>query len=322
MTRPVLAAFWRHCEGHYESPSSVENIRRSLSKVKELYAHTKAVDFGPKALKAVRAAMVADGLARTTVNNRIRKIKMAFAWAVEEELLPGSVHYALSAVKGIRRGKEGVRETEPVKPVADDHVTATLAQLHEPVRSMVEVQRLTGMRPGEVFVMRTGDIDRTGPIWVYSPRRHKTTNSGKARPIPIGPRAQVALLPWLKADPDAFLFTPAQAIALKVERRKEGRKSPFTPSQRARRPKAKPKHAPRESYNRAGYLHAITRACDKAGVSRWSPNRLRHSLATEVRKRFGLEATQCVLGHARADVTQVYAERDLATALEVARQIG
>ena len=42
----------------------------------------------------------------------------------------------------------------------------------------------------------------------------------------------------------------------------------------------------------------------------WAPNRLRHTRATEVRKQFGLEAAQVILGHAKADVTQVYAERD------------
>jgi hypothetical protein len=35
-------------------------------------------------------------------------------------------------------------------------------------------------------------------------------------------------------------------------------------------------------------------------------HRLRHNFATNVRKRFGLEAAQVVLGHNKADVTQVY----------------
>ncbi len=55
---------------------------------------------------------------------------------------------------------------------------------------------------------------------------------------------------------------------------------------------------------------------------RWFPNQLRHSAATEIRKRFGLEAAQTVLGHSKADVTQVYAERDYGLAANVIRQIG
>ena len=41
---------------------------------------------------------------------------------------------------------------------------------------------------------------------------------------------------------------------------------------------------------------------------------------TEVRRKFGLEAAQTVLGHARADVTQVYAERDHALAASVMKE--
>jgi site-specific recombinase XerC len=54
----------------------------------------------------------------------------------------------------------------------------------------------------------------------------------------------------------------------------------------------------------------------------WHPNQLRHSFATEARRRFGLEAAQVSLGHAAADVTQVYAERDLTLAARVAAEIG
>lgn len=54
----------------------------------------------------------------------------------------------------------------------------------------------------------------------------------------------------------------------------------------------------------------------------WHSNQIRHAVGTEVRARFGLEAARTVLGYARSDVTQVYAERDLARAREVAREIG
>jgi site-specific recombinase XerC len=41
-----------------------------------------------------------------------------------------------------------------------------------------------------------------------------------------------------------------------------------------------------------------------------------------VRKKFGLEAAQVVLGHAQADVTQIYAEADWKLAEKVVRRIG
>jgi integrase len=54
----------------------------------------------------------------------------------------------------------------------------------------------------------------------------------------------------------------------------------------------------------------------------WSPNQLRHTFATDVRKRFGLEAAQVLLGHSEADTTQLYAERDAERAVAVMLQVG
>lgn len=54
----------------------------------------------------------------------------------------------------------------------------------------------------------------------------------------------------------------------------------------------------------------------------WHPNRLRHAFATVVRREYGLEAAQVTLGHSKADVTQVYAERNSRLALEVIAELG
>ena len=55
---------------------------------------------------------------------------------------------------------------------------------------------------------------------------------------------------------------------------------------------------------------------------RWHPNQIRHTVGTDVRARFGLESARTVLGHTKADVTQVHATRDLARAHEVIHEIG
>jgi integrase len=67
---------------------------------------------------------------------------------------------------------------------------------------------------------------------------------------------------------------------------------------------------------------AIGRACVTASVAKWSPNQLRHTTGTRVRSEFGLESAQVILGHSNARVTEVYAERDAAKALEVSKAIG
>ena len=51
-----------------------------------------------------------------------------------------------------------------VLPVVDKHVDAVLPHVSPQIRAMVELQRFTGMRPGEVTIMRPCDIDRASEL--------------------------------------------------------------------------------------------------------------------------------------------------------------
>ena len=104
--------------------------------------------------------------------------------------------------------------------------------------------------------------------------------------------------------------------------KRRNRKSPLTPSQRARKPKRNPKRTPGACYDTQSYGRAVRDACKKAGVARWGPNRLRHNAATRLRKEFGLDVARAVLGHADAATTTIYAERDAALALEAMERAG
>ena len=75
-------------------------------------------------------------------------------------------------------------------------------------------------------------------------------------------------------------------------------------------------------YTTHSYRRAIHRACDRAGIPRWSPNRLRHTRATEIRKTHGIEAASIILGHQGLEVTQVYAEKNEAVARQIIAQSG
>ncbi len=349
----LILRYWDFARGYYvrdgQPARELDNIKDALRHLRRAYGTTPAAAFGPVALKAVRKAMIDAGLARNTVNARVGKVRRMFKWAVADELVPPAVLQGLQAVAGLRSGRGGVKETGPVRPVPPERVAAVLPFVSAPVRAMIQLQDLTGMRPGEVMSLRTVDLDRSGEVWVYRPARHKTQHRGFSRAIPIGPKAQAILAPWIKDDaPQAYVFSPAEAVALRNAEARRRRKSPMTPSQAARRPKARPQRRPRDRYDKRTYHTAIERACDRAfphpvlskigpaeltddqraelkvwrKAHRWHPNRLRHSAATRIRKAFDLEAAQVVLGHAKADVTQVYAERDLGRAVEVMRQIG
>jgi integrase len=322
----LIARYWAFANEHYQRDgkptAEISKIRDALKPVEQLYGDTLAADFGPIAFKTVRSEFVKSDLCRTTIGYYLGKIRRFIKWAVETELLPGDAYHRLQAVAPLRAGRDGVREPKKIKPVDDEHVDPILPHLRPAVRAMVELQRLTGMRPGEVILMTTGQIDRTGDLWIYRPERHKTAGIGKDREILLGSRAQAVLKSWLKADPSAPLFSPVDSEEARRAERRRNRTTPLTPSSRARTRKKKPKRSPRLWYDKDAYGRAVRRACLKAGIPVWSPNRLRHSLGTYVRQRFGLEAAQVILGHAKADVTQVYAESNRVLAQKVMREIG
>jgi integrase len=235
--------------------------------VQQVYGRTPAAEFGPKKLKAVRQAMVEKGWCRTYVNHQTDRVRRAFRWAAGEELVPGEVYHALQAVSGLRRGLPGVRESEPVRPVPEALIEAAKPSMPPPVGAMVELQLLTGMRPGEVVIMQAIDLDTAGRVWVYRPRTHKTEHHGKAREVYLGPRAQAVVRPWLKLDATAYLFSPAEAEAARDSKRRGQRKTPLWPSHlrhQARKRKARPKRAPADRYDVASYRRTIKRACDQA----------------------------------------------------------
>jgi integrase len=237
-------------------------------------------------------------------------------------MVPASVYEALRAVAGLQKGRSAAREGEGVKPVQEDHVTATRPYLPAPVRAMVELQRLTGMRAGEVMVMRAIDLTMSGPVWTYRPASHKNRHRGLERVIFLGPQAQEIIRPFLTTDLHAYLFSPRAATAARNAAARAKRKTKPTSSQLARKPKARPKRAPGERYKRYTYRQAVRRACRKAGVPVWSPLQLRHSAATVIRARYGLEAAKAILGHTRVETSQIYAERDLGRAEEIMKEIG
>ena len=57
-------------------------------------------------------------------------------------------------------------------------------------------------------------------------------------------------------------------------------------------------------------------------IPSWYPLQLRHTRATEVRKSYWLDGAQAALGHKNCDVTQVYAEKNLAVAVRIAKETG
>ncbi len=339
----VLLAYWKFAEGYYvrdgETTKELTCMREALRPLRRLYGSLPAPEFGPAKLKVVRDYMIDEqDLCRTEINKRIGRIKRFFRWAVSEEIVPPSLAHGLDSVKGLMMGRSRARESQRVKPVPDQHVDATLPFLPPPLVAMIECQRNTGMRPGEVVLMRKCDIDMSGDVWIFFPDRHKNDWRNHPRAVAIGPKGQAILKPFLDRRDDAYLFSPAESYAWRLANRQnlsgKQRKTPIYPSEIQAREKAKRKRRARragkrvrlryttESYWKALYYTFNT--AEKRGIKmdRWFPNQLRHSRGTELRKKFGVEASRVSLGHARLEATEIYAEKDLMLAIEIAREAG
>ena len=342
--------------------SELDDYKRVINEVKRLYEDLPASEFSPLKFKAVRQQWIDRGLARTTVNKNGTRLKHIFNWAVSEELAPPSVSHGLSTVAGLQKGRCDCPEPKRILPVEIAVVKQTLPHLSQVLRDMIGFQLLTGARPGEACMLTPGAIDRSKPVWEYVVDGHKTEHHGHSRSVFIGPNAQKLLEPYLDREPDVVCFAMAESKEQRLAARNAARRTPSSCGNRrgkrsnADRSNKKKTRKPRFEFDSKTYGRAIRDACDRAfpapaplgcqpGESnaarlrrlteaeiaqlkswqkdhRWSPNQLRHTRATEIRSKHGLEAAQVILGHAKADVTQTYAERDKQRAREIMAEDG
>jgi integrase len=316
----LAACYWEFAQTYYvkngEPSGQLPGIRVSMRILRQLYGHLQVHEFGPLSLRALQQHMIELDHSRRYINDNCARVKRAFKWGVSRELVPSHVHEALTTVPGLKRGRSKAREAAPVLPVSEADFLATLPELPGVVRAMVELQRLTGCRPGEVCLVRPCDVDRSGDVWCYVPLSHKTEHHNRQRRIYVGPRAAEILRPWLVRGHATYCFSP-QESARSEKSHHYGPALSLAERAQLPRPSRRGDHYTKDSYRRA-----IVRACGRAGVESWSPNQLRHSCATQLRRRYGLEAAQTILGHSNADVTQVYAERDFGLAERIMRECG
>jgi integrase len=331
----LIDAYLDHAEKEYRHPDGtptreIVNVRYPLRELHELFADQAAATFGPRDLKMLRDRMISKGWCRRLVNQRISIVRRVFRWAVAEERIPASVIHGLSAVCGLRRGRCGVRESEPVTAVSEDHVLAVLPFLTPTLQSMLWIQWYTGCRPGEVCALRVEDVSRDGtivegvPIWTIRLKAHKTAVYGQSREIIVGPRAQEVLLPYVKDRQDGVVFSPRRSELERKVALREARKTAIGPAQRARDElrRREPKQEIADCYTTLTYGRALARAAGRAGIPAFGPNRIRHATATRLRVERGLEASGACLGHSRLETTQIYAATRRAQALTAMAELG
>ncbi len=257
-------------------------------------------DICPRILKQTRSVMIESGLARTTINARVNRIRRVFRWAVEEELVDAGVLARLQAVRPLLAGRSAAIEAAGMHDVSEEVVVLTCTALSDCVAAMVGVQMLTGMRSGELCIMRPADLDRSEEVWIYRPFSHKSEHLGKKRLVALGPRAQEILTPWLKHEGDPFLFPTAAEHRWLFENSLGNRWTPNT------------------------YRQAVRRGCEiMLQISEyWTPLQLRHTAATKLAKLIGPDAARACLGHANLNTTGIYIERDEQAAVDAMGLLG
>jgi integrase len=365
----VSRQYWRWAEGYYDRRRAGA-IKTALRILTKYHGGMPAGSFGPQKLRMLREEMIRGDQAtdpprppwsRKYINSQVQCIRHVFKWAAARELVPVTVHQSLCTLEPLKRGRSAAYENEKVGPAPQHLIKATKPFMSGPVRALVELQLLTGTRPGELLGLRLCDLktnEKTG-IWQYRPREHKNQFREHERVIYFGPQAQAILEPFMRDRPtNAYLFSPAEA---EQERRAAMHAARKTPLSCGNRPgtncREAPAHKPGDRYTTDSYRRAITYASDKAfpppeplrrrddetaaewrarltgkqrqklnawrKEHRWHPHQLRHNAATAIRSSFGLEAAQLALGHASAQITDaVYAERDHSKVVEIMSKIG
>jgi integrase len=365
----LIISYWRWTGSNHKFKRAF-NIKAALRVLRRLDGSTPALQFGPRKLRILREAMVlGDPTAvpprkpwsRRTINDRVRVIVTMFRWAVSQELLPPSIPQALAMVEPLKRGRTIAREGEGVGPVPQELIDAVRPLVSRQVRAIIDLQLLTGARPGELLGLRPVDIETSGPggVWTYHLTEHKNAFRGKDRRIYFGPKAQQVLAGFMAGrSVNATLFSPAEAESERRAAMHACRKVPLSYGNGPGTNKSpSPRRPAGTAYTTDTYRRAIERACEEAfppppplarqdgetldqwrsrltpsqrsklhqwnKEHRWHPHQLRHNAATHIRREFGLEAASLVLGHASATITDaIYAERDQGKIADVIRRCG
>jgi integrase len=359
----ALLLYLRHATHHYHDPRQLNRVRAACLAARQHYGERPVGEFDQLSLQAIREVLLktksrrvkerpgveAPLLSRNYVNHLIGCLQAAWTWLESQKYAPPGSSSALRTVLALRK-HDGGREVKRSVAVEPWVVEATLPFCNHVVRAMVQLGRLTGMRPGEVCAMRRADIScaadeklevpETDPpmrvscveaegvtVWVYVPELHKTLWRGKRRLVPLGPKAQAVITPFLAGRKvDAYLFSPKEAMDAFHRARRESaqRETQSVPLRRKR------KRPPGPRYSTQSYERSINAAVAKANKSRarerlekglteaqlpnipeWTPNLLRKAAATLSDELAARDTTMALLGHSKPDTSSIYASQAL-----------
>ncbi|MCC7395716.1 MAG: site-specific integrase [Planctomycetes bacterium] len=251
------------------------------------------------------------GRTRPGINRLVACALLVLKWGRARGLVPKVVWADVSTIEPLKRGEVGDRPDhgKPRRAVTNEEANKVAAHASRQVGAMIRLQSMLGMRPSEVCAMRWADIDKA-PIpgdrtkcWTYTVPAGKTSHHGHVTRFLL-PLAAQKILNEFPAAANAYIFSPASAMAERRELLREARKSDPTKQTELRDSTARRDYADRWGVNE--YRHAVARACRAAGVPCFTPHELRHGFATWAANTLSLGAASAACNHRSVATTQRY----------------
>lgn len=186
-----------------------------------LFGETFVDEFGPLRFRTMRDQMVngdpdavdvkgnrkpRKSWSRPTVNRQAKRIRQIFRWSVSWEMVPTSVVTALETVPSLAIGETTATEPEPRLAVPQSDVDAVRKELKPKYRDMLDLQLLTGARPGEILKLTGEMLERRKDCWIAELHEHKSSRKGKRRFLVFNETAQAILQRYLKDESTERLF--------------------------------------------------------------------------------------------------------------------
>lgn len=286
----LVASFISHAEVYYRRAdgSRTDEVAHYRVALRPLLAiGDRPVDFVTfKDIVEIRDAWVRADHERQYVNKLLFRVKHVFAWGRRERLVPAAIAADVSDVPSLPKGRSTARERQPIRSADLRDVRAAMRHLAPEFRLAVLIQLRCCARPGEVCAMHSREIHRGSVVvdgehlavppgvLAFAPSQHKAGWRGKTVIYTIGPKLQKRLAPLLARG--GFLFPGVRA----------------------------------EHWVENWYSRKIKKACEAAGVA-WTPNQLRHTALTRLKRLAGREAARAAVDHGSARTTDTYLDRDL-----------
>jgi integrase len=319
----AVVQYLRFAQGYFRNSKEYTEFCRACRPLVERFGDMHVSEFSVQEFKAYRQSWIAKGSARGYINKQCQRIVAVIKWWIAEKIVAPTLVTEVKCLAPLRRGRCDCPESEPVRPVDDKTVEKTLPFLSPVVADMVRLQAVIGCRPGELCQLKPGMVDTSTDVWIVTLEEHKNSWRGHARKIYVGPKGQAILTKYLDRPKDAFCFSPTESVEQRLQSRASKRTTAMScGNRRGSNRKQDPKRKPGASFSTGSYGRAIAYACKKAELPLWSPNQLRHAVATRLRDTEGIESASLILGHKHLPTTEIYAEASTKKALEIAHKHG